>query len=447
MPSLLVRRSSRRSARTGFTIIELLVATSITLALAAMLVAMTSNVLDGWRRSTGRLSAESQARVLLDQLERDLAGFVYRPDGNCYMAATVLTGSGNSPNWVNPFDPLGQVASGDLPFKFTGAGSEEQDVGVADGPGHRNVWLQHGNRTVVTDLPITSQRFGMAGTWLRFFSMAPDGAPAGTVAAVSYQVVRRAISSSPDAEVRWLLHRHVVRPYTDVATNRPGVLEAGLNLWPDNASLYDAQSPGGNNDAELGTADPNGIGLADPITVRRTRPENVIANNVIDFGVRFYKRQGGILVLMFPATQNSSTGANFSSGRINMDSYRGVGADGTPATSDDIGLDLRFANGPGTPGNGDIAHFVSSRVAPALLPATARNLYAGQVPDVVEIMVRILTEEGARQIAALESGRLGITPPDGLGANTQGRAEWWWRIADANSVVFTRQIDLKSRSF
>lgn len=414
--------------RRGFTIVELLVATAITLALGGMLVSITSSVLEGWRRSSGRLAAESQARLVLDQLARDLQGLVYQADGKCYLAATVLTrtdntGTGAATQWAPVDDPLDQVTA-NLPFKDQ---TDFQDTTISAGPGYRSVWLQHGDRSLKSDLKISEQRFGVAGTWLRFFSETTDGQPAGTTSAVSYQIVRRAISNSPDAEVRWQLYRSTVRPYHDVGTNFPGVLECGMDLFPTTTSPYESST-----NTPTGYAADAGSDDA-PVAIRRVRSNLVIANNVVDFGVRFYKRTGGTLRLMYPAdSPPPSTTAPISSGFIDMTPYEAAQLGGTQ---------LRFVRGGPLSSVADIGHFVSSRVQPS-----ARNPEAGRMPDVIEVMIRVLSEEGARQIAALESGRLGTVPPDSLPNTDQGRSEWWWNIVEANSVVFTQQFDVKLRA-
>ena len=62
------------------------------------------------------------------------------------------------------------------------------------------------------------------------------------------------------------------------------------------------------------------------------------------------------------------------------------------------------------------------------------------LPDAVDILVRILTEQGAQQLALLEAepNRLGPRP-----ALYRNDAEWWWGIAEAHSQVFVRRIALR----
>ncbi len=59
-------------------------------------------------------------------------------------------------------------------------------------------------------------------------------------------------------------------------------------------------------------------------------------------------------------------------------------------------------------------------------------------PDVVDVMVRILDDEGARLIAGYEAAPPSITLPVTTPPTTA--AQYWWQIALAHSQVFTRRI-------
>lgn len=59
------------------------------------------------------------------------------------------------------------------------------------------------------------------------------------------------------------------------------------------------------------------------------------------------------------------------------------------------------------------------------------------LPDVADVMVRVLSEEGARQLAALEAGRLERP------AQFASDAEWWWAVAAAHSFVHVRRVELR----
>jgi prepilin-type N-terminal cleavage/methylation domain-containing protein len=62
---------------------------------------------------------------------------------------------------------------------------------------------------------------------------------------------------------------------------------------------------------------------------------------------------------------------------------------------------------------------------------------ANRYPDAADVMIRVLSEDGARQIAAMEQGMIGRPT---LHAND---AEWWWAVVEANSTVYVRRIELK----
>jgi len=61
----------------------------------------------------------------------------------------------------------------------------------------------------------------------------------------------------------------------------------------------------------------------------------------------------------------------------------------------------------------------------------------GVVPTAVDVMLRVLTQEGAAQISAIESGL--VSRPPAYASD----AEWWWAVAEANSAVYSRRIELK----
>lgn len=60
-------------------------------------------------------------------------------------------------------------------------------------------------------------------------------------------------------------------------------------------------------------------------------------------------------------------------------------------------------------------------------------------PEVVEVMLRILTDEGARLIDTMEQGSGAITRPNEFASDEA----WWWAVVEANSRVYTRRIEVK----
>lgn len=359
--------SKRRRSGGGFTLMELMVAAVITAVIVGFIVAIVSKVSGFWTRTSGKLSAGAQARHVLDQLTLDLSSAAYRDDGNVWMAVDVLNNSnGGATN-------LWQIAA-----------ANAKPVG--------------GVSLAMNASTLSTARFGTAGVWLRCFTTkrgsnaTTDATTLSAPVAVGYQIIRRL--SSPTAvgtgatKTAYLFHRSEARPAT--ANGRPGVLESGYNLT---SAAYTTSTATTNNGATTG--DPRSI----QVPGSRTNFASVIADNVVDFGVRCYVRDAAQptgLRLVFPATNENGTASNVATAR------------------------LRAQLPPGT-------------------PATSAN-YNFVFPDVVDVMVRVLTDEGARLISTFEQPNSPLTLPAGMNAQT-----YWWQLATANSEVFTRRIVLNAK--
>lgn len=311
--------SLKKRTRTGFTLIELLVAVGVTALMVSLMLTIVVNVMGGWNRSSGSLTSGNQARTVLDILSRDLQSAILKRNGDVWLAATIQT-SGTGFDWAGSDKPA-TVEIPTIPAVGDPLPSLEEDY-----------------------------KFGQAGVWLRFFATIPGsnvGADISAPRAISYQIIRRSVSGG-SAEQSYMLHRSEATPQATFTT--------GYNLY--NASYYsgDVRTPG---------------------------VDSVIANNVVDFGVRCLKRStaGGPLELIFP---NSTT--------------------------------LSFAATSDLTKTGSIA---------------GENSPVINFPDVVEVFVRVLTDEGAQQIANLEAGR--ITGD-------------WWEIVNANSRVYSRRVEIKGTS-
>ena len=358
-------RSSRllpKRPRSGFTLVELLVAAGITTFMAGFIAVIVMNISSTASRSSSRLGADAQARLILDQLERDLRGALYRDDGNVWFAAEVLNG-----------------ASGGATGLWQIAPRNPKPVG--------------GISLLLNTPSINDARFGTAGIWLRFFThgtsvtnAALDVSVPSAPVAVGYQIIRRYTATNPaNLETAYVLHRAEARP--GLANSRPGVFESGYNITGT------AYTGGGTNNSNV-TGDPRTVLV--PGTARTL--DAVIGDNVIDFGIRAYARDAaapGGLRLVFPATV--------------------AGA---------------LSNSPAA---------LQARLAPGT-PATA-STYNRIFPDVIDVMVRILTDAGAEQIANLEKVQ---TPALAVPQRYNGNAQlWWWGVANENSRVYTRRIVLR----
>ena len=352
--------------RRGFTLVELLVAAGITALLAGFMAVVVGDVAGFWTRTSGRLTTEAQARIVLDQLTLDLQAAQFADNGNTWLAATVQNATVAASGW----SPIGQNPARAKPVT----------------PAVLSLSM------VAPNLADDANRFGVAGTWLRFFTsargtnqntvLAPFAVNASAPVAVSYQIVRRAASTSLNAAAkrRYLLHRSLVRPAANGTSI--GTLEAGFNIT---AAPY----------TTAGTGNTGATG--DPRTVRAPTLDSVLADNVIDFGVRFYVRDAAAptgLRLVFPA------------------------------------------NAAGAPANTTLPYLAN--VPPG---GNGTDSFANRMPDVVDVSVRILTDQGADLIDGYEAITQRVFAPATPAVTPQA---YWWNLALANSRVFTRRIVLRA---
>ena len=82
----------------GFTLLELLVAVTITLVIAGLMLAVTSNVLNLWRRDQASHTLATTARQVFDLLEQDFQSAIYRRDTNRWLAVDLLDSPGSLAN-------------------------------------------------------------------------------------------------------------------------------------------------------------------------------------------------------------------------------------------------------------------------------------------------------------------------------------------------------------
>jgi type II secretory pathway pseudopilin PulG len=322
--------SLKKQSTRGFTIIELLVAVGVTALLVSLMLTIVVNVMGGWSRSSGLLTSGNQARLVLDQLSRDLQSAIIKQDSNVWLAATI--------------QPSAPASLGDWTGASKPASAESLSI------------------PAITTTPTPSledYRFGQGGVWLRFFTSVPDTNTAGNLdtlsapRAVSYQIVRQSVVTG-SSEKRYLLFRSEISP--TITFNN------GYNLF--DAAYYTGNAA----------------------TLRTPLLDNVLANNVVDFGVRFYGRNSsGVLVPQFPTT-----------------------GDGVyVATSDPTKVD----------------------------PTSSGAVHVRGFPEYAEIFVRILTDEGVDKIDLMENAPSGYTPP-----------ESWWSVVQSNSRVYTRRVEIKAKS-
>jgi prepilin-type N-terminal cleavage/methylation domain-containing protein len=73
---------NRSRSRSGFTLVELLVALGITAIIVAMLVTISATALTGYSESRSQVKAAREAKAALDQIARDLESLVVRSGGD-----------------------------------------------------------------------------------------------------------------------------------------------------------------------------------------------------------------------------------------------------------------------------------------------------------------------------------------------------------------------------
>jgi Tfp pilus assembly protein PilW len=367
------------SVRRAFTIVELLVAVGVTAILVTLMVTITINVLNAWNRSSGTLTAGNQARLVLDQISQDLQGVIIRRDSNAWLVATVQ----RDQNQDAPGDSLMPTAIWN-------------DIVVKPAFGAGSLLVNPTATTAVENpnfpLGIENYRFGQAGVWLRFFTTPPDNAEPGlnrvsAPRAVSYQLVRRRIggASAANTDRVYMLYRSEVRPAASASSSAQNnsTFAVGYDLLMDENAVISYNR----RDIVLGNAG----------NIRSPEVTFLIANDVIDFGIKLYGRDSNNAeVELFPVQRN---------------------ANGSPIAAVPTSAPFTFA--------------VSNRPATSPAPNIAG---VGPVtygyPTAADVMVRILTPEGSRLIKAIEQQQLDAD---------------WWDTAIQNSQVYTRRIEIKSK--
>jgi len=305
----------------GFTVLELLVASTVSIILIGLFLTVTTNILDAWGQSRDSLSSNAKARIILNTLSVDLESAIMRDDKGVWLACDLLTTTSVSGKW--------NQASNQKP-----ADDRSLEIDFED-----------------ESLTANDYRFGVAGNWIRFFASAADASVSGDfgdVNAIAYQLIRREPrSTSSSADESYNFYRSIVR--SDY-TMEEVVEDEGFFIDEFDGSEFEGHpgeivSP--RNDASL------------------------LARDVVDFGVILYEiDDAGQNRVLFPKQGGTME-------------FR-VPADGIPTSAD--------------------------------------------------IFVRILDEEGAKQINAFERGLIPNDDPD-----------FWWDTVIKFSTVYSKRVYFKAQ--
>lgn len=239
----------------GYSLIEVLLSTVIGVMLVFILAQATIHTAETSQRLTDELDRSARARLVLDLLVSDLQAILQRRESKNWLALDILPDTRNSAHW--------QSAAGEKPTATSLRLSPAIDE--ASGQIHPEEY-----------------RFGVAGTWVRFFTTAEDRSlfsngkiVPGDVNAVAYQIIRRPppslASVSNDSHAGYQIHRSVVRA--------DATFEEGYAI-----------------DTYKGASD---LGKAGEI--KSPRLDSVVCDQVIDIGMVIYQtNEDGELVQGFP---------------------------------------------------------------------------------------------------------------------------------------------------
>jgi prepilin-type N-terminal cleavage/methylation domain-containing protein len=315
----------------AFTLIEVLVATGITAILGTLMISVISTTMGVWNRSIGALTAEAQARLVMDTIARDIENTVRRDHITWFAVDCINMEQPSFANWKSSRPP---PPMSDLNLLSVN-GNAAQTTFTA---GYR---FMNYNTAPTVDAQYS-------GAWLRFLSNVSEGGKSddpkkiAAPRAVSYYKKIHTVGG----ERVYRLYRHELDP------------QQTFNL------------PGGGDlrDVAFETLSPDA-----------SRRDDLIADNVIDFGVRVFTDPPDTkTTLLFPyntAAQN-------------------------------------YRNDPDAP---------------------------EKAPAYVDVYLRILTDDGVKQLEALEKGRLTLPAVNGMNDYEQ--------TIRFQSKEFVRRVKIKSEGF
>lgn len=96
--------SRQKKHQSAFTLIEIMVATVVMIVLTGLVIQITSEVLKVWNRSSGKLSANAEARIAMDLLTQDMETAVFRNSGLRWLEAEtkeIASVAGYQPQTIN----------------------------------------------------------------------------------------------------------------------------------------------------------------------------------------------------------------------------------------------------------------------------------------------------------------------------------------------------------
>ena len=125
------------ASRSGFTLVELLAASAITVVVAGIMLAVLTHVSRTWARASGGLTAMQQGEQALDLLARDMQAAVLRRDGRVWLAATIQpdqSGGGDAGGTLGAWSPAVRKPGWASPGAANSSLDLEPATGRIEGP-------------------------------------------------------------------------------------------------------------------------------------------------------------------------------------------------------------------------------------------------------------------------------------------------------------------------
>lgn len=85
----------------GFTLVEILLATTILAIMTGMVLTMTTQVIQVWENASGKLSAGNEAQLALELMSQDLEAAIFQNDGREWLHLAAEPGVGEG-SWIAP---------------------------------------------------------------------------------------------------------------------------------------------------------------------------------------------------------------------------------------------------------------------------------------------------------------------------------------------------------
>ena len=436
-----------RPVRRGFTLIELMVSTALMVVIVLAVVSIAADTFKAYDRAVADLSTQSEARAVLDAMENDFQTAVIRPDGRCWMEV-VLPGSSTTGGPASA-----PIATGNL------NPAEHPILMLFAAPQDRPRWRPD-------QASATAARVALKGD----------------VCAVAYRIGQRSPFSAPGAQNQQVygVYRTIIDSEKTFADALPIILTqpaGSKSPW----DYWSTTTPGTRNYGDYNQQKyvTSGTPLINAVVSGPSMPwtlddHNFLASNVVAMNLVFWctsslpqstavtvapipltdplKRPALMLRPVIPVNKNDAfdQGAKFGAGT----GYRAAYSTGTSAAST-VDAPLHFA--PVTPAVPAIAggavhpyeefsgrlRIFSDRIYPDAL-STANAPTATQLPYLpyslraIEVSVTVLTPEGAKELATLQSA--GLAGSGGTKVSTND----FRRIIVQQGRAYTRYIRLLS---